>query len=59
MKHIPPVRLPLRVPDGEIVFHPKGDSVLESGSVVVVVGRREQLDELEKLAAGKGRPAAS
>ena len=44
--------------DGEIVFNPKGDSVLEPGSVVVVVGRREQLDELERLAAGTGRRPA-
>jgi voltage-gated potassium channel len=51
------VVIALRAQDGEIVFNPKGDSVLEPGSVVVVVGRREQLDELEKMAAGKTRPA--
>jgi voltage-gated potassium channel len=44
------VVLTVRCPDGEMVFNPKGDTVLEAGSVVVVVGRREQLDELEKLA---------
>jgi voltage-gated potassium channel len=51
------VVIALRAPDGEIVFNPKGDSVLGPGSVVVVVGRREQLDELEAIAAGKTRPA--
>jgi voltage-gated potassium channel len=52
------VVIALRALDSEIVFNPKGDSVLEPGSVVVVVGRREQLDELERLAAGTGhRPS--
>jgi voltage-gated potassium channel len=49
------VVIALRALDGEIVFNPKGDSVLESGCVVVVVGRREQLDELERLATGKSQ----
>jgi voltage-gated potassium channel len=47
------VVIALRALDGEIVFNPKGDSILEAGCVVVVVGHREQLDELERLAAGK------
>jgi voltage-gated potassium channel len=47
------VVIALRAADGEIVFNPKGDSVLEAGSVLVVVGRREQLDELDRLTAGK------
>jgi len=46
------VVIAMRPPDGEVVFNPKADSVIEAGSVVVVVGRREQLDELERIAAG-------
>jgi voltage-gated potassium channel len=41
-----------RAPNAEIEFNPKGEAVLESGSVVVVVGRREQLDKLVRLADG-------
>jgi voltage-gated potassium channel len=43
----------LRDSDGEIVFNPKGDSPLAAGNVIVVLGGREQLDALERLAAGK------
>lgn len=46
------VVIAMRQADGEIVFNPKGDSLIEPGSVMVVVGRREQLDELERIAAG-------
>jgi voltage-gated potassium channel len=53
------VVIALRAADREIVFNPKGDSVLEAGSVVVVVGRRDQLNELERLAAGKSHPPAA
>jgi voltage-gated potassium channel len=52
------VVIALRAADGEIAFNPKGDSVLEAGSVVVVVGRREQLDELERMSAGAARRQA-
>jgi voltage-gated potassium channel len=47
------VVIALRTPDGEIVFNPKGDTALQTGSVIVIVGRREQLDELEKIASGR------
>ena len=47
------VVIAMREPDGEIVFNPKGDTILEPTSVLVVVGRREQLDELEKIATGR------
>lgn len=43
----------IRQPDGEMVFNPKGHTVIETGCVLIVVGQREQLDELEKVAAGK------
>src|SRR5262245_18587547 len=49
------VVIAMRSPDGEIVFNPKGDTTIETGSVLVVVGRREHLDELEKVAAGRDR----
>jgi Trk K+ transport system NAD-binding subunit len=45
----------MRSPDGEIVFNPKGDTTIDAGSILVVVGRREHLDALEKLATGRGR----
>ncbi|HJZ91009.1 MAG TPA: TrkA C-terminal domain-containing protein, partial [Gemmataceae bacterium] len=47
------VVLTIRTTDGEMVFNPKGDTVIEAGSIVVVVGLREQLDELDRLAAGR------
>jgi Trk K+ transport system NAD-binding subunit len=53
------VVIALRSPDGEIVFNPKGDTTIDAGSVLVVVGRREHLVELEKSATGprRHRPA--
>jgi voltage-gated potassium channel len=42
----------MRLPNGEMVFNPQGDTMVEAGAVLVAVGRREQLDELEKLARG-------
>ena len=50
------VVIAIRSPDGEIVFNPKGDTVIETGCIVVVVGRREQLDELEEVATGHSHP---
>lgn len=50
------VVIAMRTPGGEIVLNPRADSVLETGSVVVVVGRREHLDELEKIASGRKQP---
>ena len=46
------VVITMRLPTGEMVFSPKGDTIVEAGSILVAVGRREQLDELEKLARG-------
>src|SRR5262245_38147474 len=46
------VVITMRLPSGEMVFNPEGDTIVEPGSVLVVVGRRGQLDELEKLARG-------
>lgn len=47
------VVIAMREADGEIVFNPKGDTIIEPTSILVVVGRREQLDELEKIATGR------
>src|SRR5262245_10312006 len=46
------VVITMRHPDGEMEFNPKGDTVMEAGSIVVVVGLRDQLNELEKVARG-------
>ena len=47
------VVIALREPDGEIVFNPKGETIIEPASILVVVGRREQLNDLEKIATGR------
>lgn len=47
------VVIAMREPDGEIVFNPKGDTVLEAMSTLVIVGRREHLDQLERIASGR------
>jgi voltage-gated potassium channel len=37
---------------GEMIYNPPGDAVLEADSTLIVLGRREQLDELELRAKG-------
>lgn len=37
-------------PGGELRYAPHGDTVIESGAVLIALGRRSQLDLLEKLA---------
>ncbi len=44
---------------GEMLFNPEPDVVIEAGDTLVVLGRREQLGQLEALAAAPGRSAAS
>ena len=39
--------------NGELVSNPTGSTTLEAGSTLVVLGHRDQLDRLEKMAAGK------
>jgi voltage-gated potassium channel len=39
-------------PGGELLYNPPPDTVLEPGAVLVVLGQRRQLDELERLAGG-------
>lgn len=39
--------------DGELVSNPSGSTVLEAGSTLIVLGHRDQLDRMEKIAAGE------
>lgn len=38
---------------GKMIFNPPGESVLEAGDILIVLGHQQQLDELEKLATGR------
>lgn len=41
---------------GQMLFNPPGDAIMEIGDVLISLGRRQQLDQLELLAAaGSGR----
>jgi voltage-gated potassium channel len=40
--------------NGELVSNPSGSTVLEADSTLIVLGHREQLDRVEKIAAGVG-----
>jgi voltage-gated potassium channel len=37
---------------GHMVFNPPADAVMEPGDILITLGRREQLDQLDALAAG-------
>jgi voltage-gated potassium channel len=37
---------------GKMSFNPPGEAVLEAGDILIVLGNRQQLDQLEKLAKG-------
>jgi voltage-gated potassium channel len=39
---------------GQMVFNPPPEVVLEAGDILITLGNRRQLDELEKLAGSKG-----
>jgi voltage-gated potassium channel len=41
----------VKKPSGQMVFNPDPEQTLEAGDILVAIGRREQLDRLEKLAA--------
>ncbi len=43
----------IKRPSGEMVSNPSGQTVLEAESTLIVLGHREQLDRLEKLATGQ------
>jgi voltage-gated potassium channel len=38
---------------GHMVYNPQSDTVFEAGDILIVLGNREQLDELERLANGE------
>ena len=38
-----------------MVYTPPPETVLEAGDTLIALGQRDQLDQLEKMAAGKGR----
>jgi voltage-gated potassium channel len=40
----------IKKPSGEMVSNPTGTTVLEAGSTLIVLGHRQQLDELERMA---------
>jgi voltage-gated potassium channel len=39
---------------GQMIYTPSGDAVMEAGDTLIALGRRPQLDQLEALAAGRG-----
>lgn len=41
----------IKKPDGKMLFNPEPESVFATGDVLIVLGHRQQLDRLEKLAA--------
>jgi voltage-gated potassium channel len=45
------VVISIKRPHGDMVFNPQGDTVIEAGAILVVVGHRQQLLELERLAS--------
>jgi voltage-gated potassium channel len=42
----------IKKPDGKMAFNPSPEAVLEAGDILIALGRREQLDRLEGMAAG-------
>ncbi len=38
---------------GEMIFHPKGDAVLQTGDLLIVIGKPEPLEDLIRTAKGK------
>jgi len=41
----------IKKPQGQMIFNPPGDALMEIGDVLISLGRRQQLDQLEMLAA--------
>jgi voltage-gated potassium channel len=44
----------VKKPTGRMVFNPASDETIEAGDILVAIGRREHLDQMEKLASGRG-----
>jgi voltage-gated potassium channel len=49
----------IKKPSGAMAFNPEGSHVLGAGDVLITLGHAEQLQRLEKLAAGSTAPAAT
>jgi voltage-gated potassium channel len=39
---------------GDMIFNPAPEAVLEAEDILITLGHRQQLDQLEKLASGSG-----
>lgn len=42
----------IKKPSGHMVYNPPGEAPLEAGDILIALGQRRQLDELDKLASG-------
>jgi voltage-gated potassium channel len=42
----------IKTASGRMVFNPPGDAVIEPNDILIVLGNRQQLDQLEKMARG-------
>lgn len=42
----------IKKPDGTMTFNPEGTAVLDAGDLLITLGGRQQLDRLERIAAG-------
>jgi Trk K+ transport system NAD-binding subunit len=38
-------------PDRELLYNPPGDTVVEAEAILIALGQRRQLEQLQKLAA--------
>lgn len=48
----------IRRNDGNIIFNPSGDALIEAGDMLIAIGNSEALFKLNGLARGKGEPVA-
>ena len=42
----------IKKPSGHMLFNPPGDAILEAGDVLIMLGRRQDLDQVDAMAAG-------
>jgi voltage-gated potassium channel len=45
----------VKKPSGRMVFNPPPDSVIDAGDILIMLGRRNELDQLATLAGGSHR----
>jgi voltage-gated potassium channel len=43
-------------PDGELLYNPPGEAVIEANAVILALGQKRQLDQLEKMAKSGANP---